>query len=85
MLAKAAAELGASKTAPRLVALHDLLKNPLTNATIAAAAKNEAKAATLAMAKRVGKARFAQAASKHTDLATELPNYIRQSVEWLTS
>ena len=36
-------------------------------------------------AKRFGKARFAQVASKHTHLATYLPNYIVEAVEWLQS
>lgn len=34
-------------------------------------------------ANRCGKARFAQIASRHVNAATELPAYIRQSVEWL--
>jgi putative ATP-dependent endonuclease of the OLD family len=38
---------------------------------------------TLNAAKRAGKARFAQAAARHIELATELPDYIRNAVEWL--
>jgi putative ATP-dependent endonuclease of OLD family len=33
--------------------------------------------------KRFGKARFAQIASKHVESATELPEYIRDAVNWL--
>jgi len=35
------------------------------------------------VAKRFGKARFAQITSKYTDDATELPDYIRDAVNWL--
>lgn len=38
---------------------------------------------TLNSAKRCGKARFAQIASKHADQAKALPAYIRQAVEWI--
>jgi putative ATP-dependent endonuclease of OLD family len=41
--------------------------------------------AILNTAKRFGKARFAQVASKHANLATELPGYIRDAVTWLIS
>jgi len=34
-------------------------------------------------AKRYGKARFAQTASKHAHLATEIPTYIQLAVKWL--
>lgn len=36
-------------------------------------------------AKRCGKARFAQIASKHVHLATQLPSYIDQAITWLIS
>jgi putative ATP-dependent endonuclease of OLD family len=35
-------------------------------------------------AKRFGKARFAQIASRHVDVATGIPKYIVDAVEWLT-
>ena len=41
--------------------------------------------AVLGAAKRFGKARFAQVASKHTLNATEIPDYIRSAVEWLVA
>jgi putative ATP-dependent endonuclease of OLD family len=41
------------------------------------------RARVLNTAKRHGKARFAQVASKHVCLAEELPSYIRNAVEWL--
>lgn len=34
-------------------------------------------------AKRVGKARFAQIAAKHVNLATEIPQYIKDAIDWL--
>jgi putative ATP-dependent endonuclease of OLD family len=34
-------------------------------------------------AKRFGKARFAQVLSKHINLAEEMPDYIRNAVDWL--
>ena len=37
----------------------------------------------LSTAKRFGKARFAQVCSRHADLATDLPEYIRNAVKWL--
>lgn len=38
---------------------------------------------TLNTAKRFGKARFAQIASRYANLATDLPPYIEQAYEWL--
>ncbi len=38
---------------------------------------------TLASAKRCGKSRFAQIASKYSNQASALPNYIRQAIEWI--
>ncbi len=46
---------------------------------------NELGKVTLTAAKRVGKGRFAQCASKHAHLATEVPDYIRNAIEWLRS
>jgi putative ATP-dependent endonuclease of OLD family len=39
----------------------------------------------LRTARRFGKARFAQIISKHVDVATEVPNYIREALIWLTT
>lgn len=44
---------------------------------------NAAKNAVLRAAKRFGKARYAQVISKHIDGATEIPQYIRNAVDWL--
>jgi putative ATP-dependent endonuclease of OLD family len=39
----------------------------------------------LRTATRCGKARFAQVASKHVHLATEVPQYVREAVDWLVA
>jgi putative ATP-dependent endonuclease of OLD family len=44
---------------------------------------NAAKGAVLRAAKRFGKARYAQVVSKHIGGATEIPQYIRDAVDWL--
>jgi len=41
------------------------------------------RAAVLNTAKRFGKARFAQIAAGHAGLATEIPKYLRDAVDWL--
>ena len=43
----------------------------------------EARNRILRAAKRVGKARFAQIASRYVSEATRIPRYIREAVEWL--
>ncbi len=42
-----------------------------------------ARTAILKSAKRCGKGRFAQIASKYANEATALPKYIRAAIEWL--
>lgn len=44
---------------------------------------NEMRRKVLSSAERCGKARFAQIASKYANLASEIPTYVRRSVEWL--
>jgi putative ATP-dependent endonuclease of OLD family len=44
---------------------------------------NAAKGAVLRAAKRFGKARYSQVVSKHIGGATEIPQYIRDAIEWL--
>jgi putative ATP-dependent endonuclease of OLD family len=68
MLAMAAADLGAPK-----------LKAALELQII----DDNLKDRVLRTAKRFGKARFAQVASRHVEGATALPKYIRQAIEWL--
>jgi putative ATP-dependent endonuclease of OLD family len=74
MFARAVEELGAPIVATRLTrVLEDVSPQAL----------EEAKRRVLAAANRFGKARFAQVASKYVSLATALPAYIRDAVEWL--
>jgi putative ATP-dependent endonuclease of OLD family len=44
---------------------------------------NGLRTTVLNTAKRFGKARFAQVASKYADLAEDIPAYIRDAVNWL--
>ena len=83
-LAAAASDGGATTTASRL----SQLKRRIDRGQLTLEQQGEQLAAAgttvLALAKRVGKARFAQLASKHADKATALPEYIRDSIAWLT-
>lgn len=74
MLAKACKEIGAPRIASRLE-LAD------TFGDFDERFKNN----VLNTAKRFGKARFAQLAARHTDEAKELPDYIKEAVQWLMS
>lgn len=73
MLGIAAGELGA----PRI---RQKLTNAATQATPDLGALGRS---VLSTAKRFGKARFAQVASRHVTSNAELPDYIRQAIEWL--
>lgn len=77
------AELGAPRILARVVAAIAALGTARS-----ARARNLAlqglDLAILNTAKRFGKARFAQIASKHASLATELPSYISETITWLT-
>ncbi len=73
MLAKAADDLGATKIKEALE-LQDLFGGPVDA---------ELKDKVLRTAKRFGKGRFAQVASRHVADAGVLPSYIREAIEWL--
>lgn len=76
-LASATREMGSPGTA-------NFLQNLSTQTTGRQnAAMRRAKEKVLRVAKRFGKARFAQIVSKHTSEATELPEYVRNAVNWL--
>ena len=75
MFEAASRELGAPKVADRLQAL--------TPSASEAEPLEEARQIVLRTAKRFGKGRFAQVASKHTSGITELPPYIREAIDWL--
>lgn len=78
MLERAASEVGAAKTVAaiqRFVALGPLAKT--------APELELVQERVLRTAKAVGKARFAQTLSKHAPLATQIPRYIADAVDWL--
>ena len=84
VLAEAASEVGATRTASRLKEADEKLEADTLGAADKKALMNDLRTRVLNMAKRVGKARFAQVASKHAHLASGIPKYIREAVEWLT-
>jgi putative ATP-dependent endonuclease of OLD family len=77
MLVAATREVGARRTADALQRLQQ---------QVSAAGRpnlNAAKDSVLRTAKKIGKARFAQVVSKHTSLATAVPQYVRNALDWL--
>jgi len=83
MLEKTAEEFGAKKTKEML----NECSIVLADASIEDNAKrnflSETRQSVLNTSKRFGKARFAQVASKHVDLATGIPTYIKEAIDWL--
>lgn len=85
MFAKAASECGAEKVAQRLNAIRVKTQWNTPHADETKTALKNARKLVLNTAKRVGKARFAQVASRHVSLATWLPQYLRDAIDWLTA
>ncbi len=84
MFAEAARECGAERIAARLLGI---LSTTSWNLPLSDEAKErllEARTLVLNTAKRIGKARFAQVASRHVALADWLPKHLRDAIEWLT-
>jgi putative ATP-dependent endonuclease of OLD family len=83
MLVGAADEIGASRLKARFITL----KRDLTRGTVTPPQRTQrlaqVGASVLSLASRVGKARFAQIASKHVQGATDIPPYIRSAIAWL--
>lgn len=82
MLAKSAEECGYPRASKRILEM----RGRMEKLKPAERAKLHQGLATLILntAKRVGKARFAQVASRHVDIAEGIPPYIQEAVEWLT-
>ena len=84
-LARATEECGAPRSAEKLRRGHA----SLLSSDLADDARRQLldglRATLLNTAKRFGKARFAQVASKHANLAEEIPKYIRTAIEWLVA
>jgi putative ATP-dependent endonuclease of OLD family len=82
MLARAADDIGAQTVASRLrdgaAALVDAQDANERREILTPLRKS-----VLNTAKRFGKARFAQIASRHVDVATSIPKYIAEAAEWL--
>ena len=83
MLSAAAESCGASNAAKRLREAAPRLKGVNINQQPHKGLLEEMRTSVLATAKRFGKARFAQAASKHIKLANEVPDYVKAAVAWL--
>lgn len=82
MLARAAAEIGAPIVAARLrQGIADLANE--TDVEERRRILTPLRAAVLNTAKRFGKARFAQIASRHVDAAASIPKYMADAAEWL--
>lgn len=85
MFARTADDVGAVKVAKRLRdGLASLRAKPLTDAQ-QNAILNPLRDAVLNTAKRFGKARFAQIATRHVAQATALPKYIYDAAMWLSN
>ena len=84
MLALAADDIGAPKVATRLRDGLDALSKEGLSADERQEILTPLRDAVLNTAKRFGKARFSQIASRHVDKATDMPKYITDAVEWLT-
>ncbi len=74
MLGNAARDVGAPIISAKLLAAADVLGSGATE---------DLKQRVLRTAHRFGKARFAQTAARYSNTATELPQYIRDAIDWL--
>lgn len=83
MLASGIEELGAVKIAEDLRDGIEKLSAAGISKEQKSAEIDRLKQRVLNTANRYGKARFAQVVSKHTEHAAELPQYIRDAIEWL--
>jgi putative ATP-dependent endonuclease of OLD family len=82
MFSRAADELGAPRIGSRLRGIRAQLDSPSAHGN-QDSVMAEAADLILATAKRIGKARFAQVASKHVSAVNWLPPYIKEAIEWL--
>jgi len=77
MLRAAMNEIGAPRVASMLKKLEEQIDRS------GKPSLNAAKDGVLRIAKKIGKARFAQVVSKHVLLANAVPEYVRKALEWL--
>lgn len=85
MLIQTTRSLGAPQVTARLEAGLQQLNNGGRTPGQQAALLVELGTSVLNTAKRYGKARFAQVASRHAGLCTGIPQYIQDSLDWLNS
>jgi putative ATP-dependent endonuclease of OLD family len=83
VLAMAAEECGAPRSAAKLRRGYQSLNGAELDEDARRELLSDLRTTVLNTAKRFGKARFAQVASKHTYLAEEVPSYIRDAINWL--
>ena len=79
MLDDALTEVGATRVASAARAVHALPVGAQDRDARLAALQTR----VLNVANRIGKGRFGQVLSKHTDKATVLPGYVQQALDWL--
>lgn len=84
MFARAADDIGAPKVAKKLRKGATELDDDSLDEEQRDAILNPLRKVVLNTAKRFGKARFAQIASRHADQATSIPKYLGDAVRWLT-
>ena len=84
-LAKAAEECGAPRLVTKLRSGHQSLLNDGLDEEASRQLLSSLRTSVLNAAKRFGKARFAQVASKYVSLAEGIPSYIREAVQWLVT
>jgi len=84
MLANAAHECGAPRTSEKLQEGYRTISENDLESDERQQIIDDLSATVLNTAKRFGKARFAQIAAKHVNLAEELPQYIKEAIDWLT-
>jgi putative ATP-dependent endonuclease of OLD family len=85
LLASTVEECGAANLAKHLRAADAEIKSTKPDSATRSSMVQPLADKVLKLAKRTGKARFAQIASKHVDQAITLPKYIRDAVDWLVS
>jgi putative ATP-dependent endonuclease of OLD family len=83
MLAEAANECGAPNTARKIQEGIRILAEGEVGEEISQQIIDGLRTTVLNTAKRFGKARFAQIAARHVNLANEIPEYIRDAINWL--
>jgi putative ATP-dependent endonuclease of the OLD family len=76
-------ECGATRAAEKLRRGLQAISNGEVSNEVERNLLADLRSTVLNTAKRFGKARFAQKASKYVDLAEEIPAYIRDAINWL--